>query len=505
MFLPQVIKSARAMKKSLAYPTPVAGTIVMATVKGDVNDIGKNIIGVVLSCNGFRIIDLGVMVPCEKILQEAKQNNADMIGLSGLITPSLDEMVHVASQLQRQGFSLPLLIGGAATSPAHTAVKIGPVYKNGLVIHGKDAFGCVAVCRSLMDPKLKQDLISKVRKEFEELRQEHLSRQSSKSFVPIKKAREKAFVTDWKQAGITKPSFLGIKVFQNFDLTLIRKRIDWSPFFNTWGLKGKFPQIFKDPVLSVEAGSVYNDANALLDEIINKKLLKANAVVGFFPANSVGDDIELYSDDNRQKVITVFYNLRQQIIVREDHPLLSHADYIAPKSSVIKDYIGAFAVNTGIGLDGLVKNFKADHDDYKCIMAKAVADRLAEAFAELMHEKVRKELWGYASQENLTDEQIILGNYRGIRPAPGYPAYPDHTEKATLFKILDATKNTGINLTETFAMFPTAAVSGLYFAHPQSKYFAINKIDQDQITDYAKRKKISVQEAEKWLGPNLGY
>ena len=515
MFLPQVVKSARVMKKSVAFLTPfiekgkkedakVAGTVVMATVKGDVHDIGKNIVGVVLACNGFKIIDLGVMVACEKILTEAKQHKADMIGLSGLITPSLDEMVHVASEMQRQGFTLPLLIGGATTSPAHTAVKISPAYK-GAVIHSKDASKAVGVCRSLMDPQLKDDLIKNTRTEYERLSQEYLSRQSAKSFVPIERARQKALITDWKQDGIVKPSYLGIRTFRDFDLNLIRARIDWSPFFITWELKGKFPQIFKDPIIGAEAKRVYDDANALLDEIIAKKLLQANAVVGFFPANSVGDDIEVYTDESRQKVSEVFYNLRQQIIVREDQPLLSHADYIAPKSSKIKDYIGAFAVTAGVGLDELTTLYEADLDDYKSIMAKAVSDRLAEALTELIHEMVRKELWGFSPDENLTDEQIISGNYRSIRPAPGYPACPDHTEKATLFKILNATANTDIILTETYAMHPTASVCGLFFAHPQSKYFAIGKIAQDQIIDYAKRKRMTEQEAEKWLGPNLGY
>lgn len=516
MFLPQVVKSARVMKKAVAYLTPfiekeknksdmkVAGTVVLATVKGDVHDIGKNIVGVVLACNGFKIIDLGVMTPCQKILDEAKQQNADMIGLSGLITPSLDEMVFVASEMERQGFSIPLLIGGATTSPAHTAVKIEPAYKKGFVIHSKDASRAVGACRSLMDPQLKQPLIAKTKEEFLKLRQEHLSLQSAKSFVPIHQARQKKLATQWKQDHITKPSFLGIRVFKDFDLNIIRQYIDWSPFFITWELKGKFPQILKDPQLGKEATQVYNDANALLDEIISKKLLKANAVVGFFPANSIGDDIELYTDEKRQTVLDIFYNLRQQIIVG-NNPLLSHGDYVAPKDSGIKDYVGAFAVTAGIGLDELTRRFEADHDDYKSIMAKALADRLAEAFTELMHEKVRKELWGYAADEKVTYDDIILGRYQGIRPAPGYPAYPDHTEKITLFKLLNATENTGITLTETFAMFPTAAVCGIYFAHPQSKYFAIGKINKDQIIDYAQRKRMTEQEAERWLGPNLGY
>ena len=515
MFLPQVVKSARVMKKSVAYLSPfiekekdqdakVAGCVIMATVKGDVHDIGKNIVGVVLACNGFKVIDLGVMVHCEKILQEAKLHHADAIGLSGLITPSLDEMVFVASEMQRQGFSIPLMIGGATTSPAHTAVKIAPAYEHP-VIHSKDASRCVGVCRSLMEPQLKKDLVEKTRIEYARLREEHASRQSVKSFVPIEEARQKGLFTDWKKADITPPSFLGIKVFEDFDLNLIRQKIDWSPYFFTWEFKGKFPQILKDPVIGEEAQRVYNDANIMLDEIIAKKLLKANAVVGFFPANSVSDDIELYKDDSRKEVSDILYNLRQQILVSAQQPLLSHADYIAPKSSGIKDYVGAFAVTTGIGLDELTNKYEADLDDYKSIMAKAVADRLAEAFAELMHEMVRKNLWGFSKNENLTEEQILLGQYRSIRPAPGYPACPDHTEKATLFKILDATKNTGITLTETFAMFPTAAVSGFYFAHPQSKYFAIGKIAPDQIIDYAKRKGMPKETAEKWLGPNLGY
>ncbi|MBF0503984.1 MAG: methionine synthase [Candidatus Omnitrophica bacterium] len=515
MFLPQVVKSARVMKKSVAYLSPfiekekdqdarVAGTVLMATVKGDVHDIGKNIVGVVLACNGFKIIDLGVMVPCEKILTEARNHKADMIALSGLITPSLDEMVHVAAEMQRQGFTIPLLVGGATTSPAHTAVKIAPAYDYP-VIHGKDASRCVGICRSLMEPQLKKDLVDKTRADYEKLRQEHANRQVIKSFVPIEKARQKGLVTDWKKADISTPSFLGVKVFNDFDLNLIRQRIDWSFFFMVWELKGKFPQILKDPVYGAQAQRVYNDANSVLDEIISKKCLKAQGAVGFFPANSVNDDIELYTDDNRKEILDILYNLRQQIMISPNQPLLSHGDYIAPKSSGIKDYIGAFAVTTGIGLDHLVQEFEADHDDYKSIMAKAVADRLAEAFAELMHEMVRKDLWGFSKNEKLSDEQITLGQYRSIRPAPGYPACPDHTEKATLFKILDATKNTGITLTENFAMHPTASVCGLYFAHPQSKYFAIGKIAQDQVIDYAERKKMSKETVEKWLGPNLGY
>jgi len=515
MFLPQVVKSARVMKKSVAYLSPfiekekdkdakVAGTVIMATVKGDVHDIGKNIVGVVLACNGFKIVDLGVMVACEKILAAAREHKADMIGLSGLITPSLDEMVNVASEMQRQGFTMPLMIGGATTSPAHTAVKIAPAYQSP-VIHSKDASRAVGVCRSLMEQQLKKDLVEKIKIEYQRLREEHQLLQSVKNFVSIEEARKKALQTDWNKADITKPSYLGLRLFKDFDLDLIRQKVDWSPFFITWELKGKFPQIFKDPTIGDEARRVYDDANIMLDEIIAKKLLQANGVVGFFPANSIGDDIELYHDDHRHEVTDILYNLRQQVIVRADQPLLSHADYVAPKSSGIKDYVGAFAVTTGIGLDELVKKYEEDHDDYKNIMAKAVADRLAEAFTELLHEKVRRELWGFARDERLTEEQIILGQYRSIRPAPGYPACPDHTEKITLFKMLDATNNTGIILTETFAMFPTAAVCGFFFAHPQSKYFAIGKIAKDQLIDYARRKNMTETEAEKWLGPNLGY
>lgn len=517
MFLPQVVKSARVMKKAVAYLTPyiekekdqkntkVAGTVVMATVKGDVHDIGKNIVGVVLACNGFKIIDLGVMVACEKILQEAKVNNADIIGLSGLITPSLDEMVNVASEMQRQNFSIPLLIGGATTSPAHTAVKIEPAYKNGPVIHSKDASKCVGVCRSLMDLKVKGELIDQTRRDYEKLREEHLSKQASRIFVSIEEARTKGLKTDWSKETITKPSFLGIKTFENFDLNIIRQRIDWSFFFIAWELKGKYPQILKDPTYGEQAARVFKDANDLLDEIILKKLLKANAVIGFFPAASVGDDIKLFTDDTREKELHTFYNLRQQNVIRDGQALLSQSDYIAPLSSGVKDYLGAFALTAGIGLDELVRKFEADHDDYKSIMAKAVADRLAEAFAELMHEKVRKEFWGYAKDERLSDEQINLGQYRGIRPAPGYPACPDHTEKATLFNVLNATPLTGIQLTESFAMYPTAAVCGLYFAHPKSKYFDVGKLAKDQVADYARRKKMPILMVEKWLGPNLGY
>ena len=517
MFLPQVVKSARVMKKAVAYLMPYmeadkkegdsknAGTILMATVKGDVHDIGKNIVGVVLACNNFKVIDLGVMVSCERILKVAIEEKVDMIGLSGLITPSLDEMIHVASEMQRQKFQLPLLIGGATTSPDHTAIKIALAFPNGFTIHVKDASRSVGVARNLMDPKIKKDFVDKTRKQYEGLREEHASRQSEKKFLTINDARQHKMMSDWKKIPVTKPSFLGVKAFKNYDLRRIRERIDWSPYFQAWELQGKYPNILKHPDLGAEATRVFNDAQKMLNEITTYRQLTANAVLGFFPANSIGDDIEVYSDDSRTKVITVLYNLRQQAEQPDGRPYYSHADFIAPKETGIKDYIGVFAVTTGIGLDELVKKYKADHDDYKSIMATALADRLAEAFTEHLHERVRKEFWGYASEENLSNEDIILGKYVGIRPAPGYPACPDHTEKDTLFKLLDVTANTGITLTESYAMFPTAAVCGFFFAHPKSKYFAIGKIAKDQVTDYAKRKGMDVATVERWLGPNLGY
>ncbi len=516
MFLPQVVKSARVMKKAVAYLTPyiekekdqtakALGTIVMATVKGDVHDIGKNIVGVVLACNGFRIVDLGVMVSYDKILKAALDEKADIIGLSGLITPSLDEMVTVAGEMQRQHFTMPVLIGGATTSPNHTAVKITPAYPSGAVVHVKDASRAVGVCRSLLEPSTKTAFMVKLASEYARLREEHATRIALRKFTSLIESQKQKFTCDWKEVPITKPSFLGVKTFKNFDLNKIRQHIDWSPFFIAWELKGKFPNILKDPKIGEQATNVYNDANSLLDMIIKKKLLTANGVVGLFPANSVGDDIEVYTDDTRTKVLTILHSLRQQTQARPNEPFLCQSDYIAPKETGIKDYVGTFAVTSGVGLDDLVAVFEADHDDYKSIMAKAVADRLAEAFAELMHMMVRKELWGYSPDENLTEEQIHHIEYRGIRPAPGYPACPDHTEKGILFDLLKAEENTGISLTESFAMFPTAAVSGIYFAHPQAQYFNLGKIDRDQVADYAKRKNMTINDVEKWLGPNLGY
>ena len=526
MFLPQVVKSARVMKKAVAYLAPFIeqeksgadkslGKIVMATVKGDVHDIGKNIVGVVLACNNFKIIDLGVMVPCARILETARREKADMIGLSGLITPSLDEMVNVAKEMEREGFDLPLLIGGATTSVNHTAVRIAPAYKN-LVIHVKDASRAVGVCRNVMDPGKRTELTAQTKTEYARLREEHAARQTRKKFLPIGEARRRGLQTDWWQRQVTKPSFLGTKVFEDFDLTEIRETIDWSPFFMAWELAGKYPKIFDDPKIGGEARKLFDDAQAFLKEIIAKKSLKAKAVIGFFPANSVGDDIVIYTDDGRKNVRTVFHTLRQQTAKTDDNPAgpsdreagrpyYALADLIAPEDSKVKDYVGGFAVTAGIGARELAAQFEREHDDYKSILVKALADRLAEAFAERMHQLVRMKFWGYAPDENLSNEDLIHCRYTGIRPAPVYPACPDHTEKETLFDLLGVEKTAGIHLTENFAMTPAASVCGIYFSHPDAKYFWLGDIDKDQAVDYAGRKKWDVKTAERWLGPNLGY
>ena len=515
MFLPQVVKSARVMKKAVAYLQPYiekdkmqsrssAGKILMATVKGDVHDIGKNIVGVVLACNNFEIIDLGVMVRCEKIIETAKKEKVDIIGLSGLITPSLDEMGHVAGEMEREGLDIPLLIGGATTSPNHTAVKIAPAY-HGPVIHLKDASRSVKACRSLMNEQLRPELVRKTASAYERLREEYAQRQSTKRYVTIDEARTKGLKTEWEKAEITKPSFLGIKAFDNYDLSEIRKFIDWSPFFLTWELKGKYPNIFKDAKIGNEAKNLFDDAQQMLDEIIDQKLLTAKAVIGFFPVNSIGDDIELYVNDDRKKVRAVFRTLRQQVAKLNSKPYYALSDFIAPKETGVKDYLGGFAVTAGIGLDVLVEKYKKDNDDYNSILATALADRLVESFAERMHELTRKQFWGYAPDENLTIEDFNQCRYRGIRPAPGYPACPDHTEKSLLFELLEVEANAGITLTENYAMIPASSVSGIYFAHPQSKYFALGNIAKDQVKDYAARKEMSVEEVEKWLSPHLGY
>jgi len=520
MFLPQVVKSARVMKKAVAYLIPFleiekqrvgekseTGRILLATVKGDVHDIGKNIVGVVLSCNNYEIIDLGVMVSSDQILQAASDHKVDIIGLSGLITPSLDEMVHVAKELERQGFKIPLLIGGATTSRVHTAVKIEPNY-SAPVIHVLDASRSVPVVSNLINPdkKVQSDFIQRIKSEYEKVRVDHTKKKSAKTFVSISQARQNRFQSDWNKIQIKKPEKLGATILQNYSLSTLRNYIDWTPFFLTWELKGKYPTIFDNEKYGKEAKRLFEDANKLLDKIIDENLLTASGVFGLFPANSVAiDDIEIYSDDTRKGVQVVFHTLRSQGEKVQEAHNLALADYVAPKESGIKDYVGAFAVTAGIGIEKVVEQFEKDHDDYHSIMMKALADRLAEAFAEHLHELVRKEYWGYASDENLTNEDLIKENYLGIRPAPGYPAQPDHTEKLTIFNLLDVEKNVGITLTESLAMHPAASVCGLYFAHPEAKYFNVGKIGKDQVLDYHRRKGMSIEETEKWLRPILNY
>jgi 5-methyltetrahydrofolate--homocysteine methyltransferase len=520
MFLPQVVKSARVMKKAVAYLIPYiqeeksiandtreVGKILMATVKGDVHDIGKNIVGVVLGCNNYKVIDLGVMVPAEKILQTAIDEKVDIIGLSGLITPSLDEMVHVAKEMERRGFKLPLLIGGATTSRMHTAVKIAPGYSSP-VIHVLDASRSVPVVSSLLNENVntKEKFAKEVKVEYARLRENHLRKTEEKKYLTIEKARENRLKTDWSKAEIVKPGTLGITVLQNFSLEILRKYIDWTPFFLTWELKGKYPAIFTNQKYGEEAKRLYNDANKLLDRIISLNLLEANGVLGIFPANTVCyDDIEIYSDDSRHGVKRVLHTLRSQTPKSDGLPNLALADFVAPKESGRKDYVGAFAVTAGIGIEKLVEKYEKDNDDYSSIMAKALADRLAEAFAEHLHELVRRKYWGYVLKENFSNEDLIKESYIGIRPAPGYPAQPDHTEKLIIFDLLEVEKNTGIKLTENLAMYPAASVSGLYLAHPESKYFNVGKIGKDQALDYHRRKGMSLEEIEKWLRPILNY
>jgi 5-methyltetrahydrofolate--homocysteine methyltransferase len=529
MFLPQVVKSARVMKKAVAYLFPfmeaekaasgkhqAQGRILMATVKGDVHDIGKNIVGVVLGCNNYEVIDLGVMVPAEKILQTARERNADIIGLSGLITPSLDEMVHVAKEMERQGFSVPLLIGGATTSKAHTAVRIAPGYSQP-VVHVLDASRAAGVVGKLLNPSLKPAFVENVRAEYNKLRAKHTD-QTAKPLLTIEEARRRRTPIEWKASDIQQPAFTGLRVLASghqspvsslqspISLSDLVAFIDWSPFFHTWELRGRYPAILERP----EAKKLFEDAQALLSDIISRNLLTARGVYGFFPANAVGDDVELYSDDSRAQVLATFHFLRQQMDKPQDQFNHCLADYIAPKSglstlhSPLPDYLGAFAVTAGFGVEELCRKFEHDHDDYNSIMAKALADRLAEAFAEYLHQRARKE-WGYGKEERLTFEELIREKYRGIRPAAGYPACPDHTEKWTLWKLLEVEKNTGIKLTESGAMWPGASVSGLYFAHPESKYFAVGKIGRDQVLDYHQRKQMDLSAVERWLGPYLNY
>jgi 5-methyltetrahydrofolate--homocysteine methyltransferase len=516
MFLPQVVKSARVMKKAVSHLIPFIeeekggkissnGKIIMATVKGDVHDIGKNIVGVVLQCNNFEVVDLGVMVSCDKILEAAKRENADIIGLSGLITPSLDEMVHVASEMQRLNYELPLLIGGATTSPAHTAVKIEPKYE-GPVIYVKDASRSVGVAQALIEPGTRDAIVEKTRKDNARRRDQHANKKRLSPQLSLNEARARKHQCDWNNYDAPKPGFTGTRVFDDIDLNDLRDYIDWMPFFNAWEFHGKFPQILDDTTVGEAATSLFDDATAMLDQIIEDKWLSARAVIGFYPANSADhDDILVYADEERSEVAHRFCHLRQQRSKAEGQAQGCLGDFVAPAETGLSDYIGGFAVTAGIGIDEHVERFEKDHDDYSAIVLKALADRLAEALAEFMHVKVRREFWAYEPEEALSNKELIAEKYRGIRPAPGYPACPDHTEKGTLWELLDVEAGIGLKLTESYAMYPTAAVSGFYFAHPDAKYFAVGKVDRDQVASYAERKGISIVEAEKWLSPNLGY
>ena len=516
MFLPQVVKSARVMKKAVAHLLPYMdnekdgsarknGTILMATVKGDVHDIGKNIVGVVLQCNSYEVIDLGVMVAADTILKTAQEKNVDIIGLSGLITPSLDEMVHIGKEMERRGFKVPLLIGGATTSQIHTSVKIDPQYQ-GAVVYVADASRAVGVASNLLNEDKRKAYISGIKDKYRELREQRAGQQKQRKLASLADARANRFSTDWDSYQPARPAFLGIKTFEDYPLAELADHIDWSPFFKAWELTGKFPKILDDEVVGKEARSLFADAQAMLKKIITEKWLQARAVIGIFPANSINDDdVELYTDDDRSEVRTVFHFLRQQMNRRREAANFCLGDYIAPKDSGVEDYIGAFAVTTGIGIEDKIEEFEADHDDYNSILLKALADRLAEAFAERMHERVRKEFWGFAPAENLSNAEMIKEEYRGIRPAPGYPACPDHTEKRTLWQLIEPDLNAGITLTESFAMLPTAAVSGFYFSHPEARYFGTGKLARDQVKDYARRKGLNIEEAERWLSPVLGY
>ena len=517
MFLPQVVKSARVMKKSVAYLIPFIeaeqadgqrrsnGRIVLATVKGDVHDIGKNIVGVVLQCNNFEVVDLGVMTPTQKILDAAREHGADMIGLSGLITPSLDEMVNVAKEMKRQGFTVPLLIGGATTSAMHTAVKIDPQYP-GPVVYVKDASRAVGVAQNLIGPDSRDGFVARTKADYVQKREQHANRRQREPLLPLARVRANRPVLDWSTYLPPQPAFLGIRAFDDYPLAELAERIDWTPFFHAWELRGRYPAILDDPEQGEHARHLFADAQAMLDKIITYRWLTARAVIGFFPANRVGeDDIALYADAARNQPLLTLHHLRQQGPKPEGKPHYCLADWIAPHESGLADTLGAFAVTAGIGIDERVAAFERAHDDYSAILLKALADRLAEAFAERLHERVRKEFWGYAADETLSNDDLIAENYCGIRPAPGYPACPDHTEKGLLWSLLDVDHTADIHLTEHFAMTPTAAVSGWYFSHPEARYFGVGRLDRDQVADYARRKGWTVAEAEQWLAPNLGY
>lgn len=518
MFLPQVVKSARVMKQAVAYLTPFmekekeeqglaqgqpTGRILLATVKGDVHDIGKNIVGVVLQCNNYEVIDLGVMVPSAKILSEAKAHNVDIIGVSGLITPSLDEMRNLAADMKREGFKVPLLIGGATTSRAHTAVKIEPNYDHG-VVYVTDASRAVGVASALVSEEKREGYLADIAADYVKVRESYNKKGAASARLPIDKARANNYALDWSEYAPPKPTFTGVRAFREYDLETLSRYIDWTPFFSAWDLHGRYPQILDDKIVGEPARALFADAQEMLKDIIARKRLTAHGVAGFWPANARGDDVVLFTDESRSQELAVFHGLRQQIAKREGvNYCLS--DFVAPEESGVADYIGAFAVTAGVGEEDYAASFDARDDNYSSILSKALADRLAEAFAEHLHERVRRELWGYAPDEGLPPEALIREEYQGVRPAPGYPAQPDHTEKETIFELLDAPGNADMALTESYAMTPPASVSGLYFSHPQSLYFGVGKIERDQVEDYAKRKKMRLKETERWLSPILNY
>jgi 5-methyltetrahydrofolate--homocysteine methyltransferase len=517
MFLPQVVKSARVMKKAVAHLVPYIeaeretsavaqknGRVLLATVKGDVHDIGKNIVGVVLQCNNYDVIDLGVMVPAAKILETARREGVDIVGLSGLITPSLEEMAFVAGELEREGFRIPLLIGGATTSRVHTAVKIEPHYK-GPTVHVLDASRAVSVAGSLLSQTLRDGFVADVRQEYEAVRTQRSQRPADERRQPLAAARRNRLAVDWSGAAAPAPCSTGLTVLDDYPLEDLVSHIDWTPFFQTWELPGHYPDILRDPKVGAAATGLFRDAHALLDRIVRERLVRARGVFGVFHANAVGDDIELYADEDRAEQLAVIHTLRQQMVKPPGRPNLALADFVAPRDSGVADYVGAFAVTAGVGLDSLVAGFEAAHDDYSAILAKALADRLAEAFAERLHERVRREYWAYAPNEALDNADLIREKYQGIRPAPGYPACPDHTEKRALFDLLRAESNAGITLTESYAMLPGASVSGYYFWRPEAQYFGVGKIERDQVEDYARRKGLDVPTTERWLAPNLNY
>jgi 5-methyltetrahydrofolate--homocysteine methyltransferase len=522
MFLPQVVKSARVMKRAVAHLIPYIeaekaeldggesgqtrsnGKVLLATVKGDVHDIGKNIVGVVLQCNNYEVIDLGVMVPSAKILEIARREQVDIIGLSGLITPSLEEMAFVAGEMEHEGFSIPLLIGGATTSRVHTAVKIEPKYR-GPTVHVIDASRAVGVAGNLRNEDLRGDYVANLRAEYQDLRTQRAARKPEERRQSLAAARRNRVPIDWKAVPPPRPCFIGVRPLKEYPLEELVPLIDWTPFFQTWELAGHYPAILDDPEVGPAARNLFADARALLERIVRERLLHARGVLGFYPANSIGDDIQLYTDDDRTSQKAVIHTIRQQMVKPPGRPNLALADFVAPEETGVADYIGLFAVTAGIGGDELAGQFERDHDDYSAILSKALADRLAEAFAERLHQRVRQEFWGYAPDENLESEGLIKERYQGIRPAPGYPACPDHTEKQTLFELLSAEANAGITLTESFAMLPTASVSGYYFWRPEAQYFGVGKIERDQVEDYARRKEMDIAQVERWLSPNLNY